>query len=310
MKIIIGAIALALLVINAGVFLIARTRGGKDYEEYIEPLDPKEFKTKSMLGAGLFLQERVNLTRKLPGILQEPLRRYSNRVGAQIAELYGARDRDYYLCIHSANNWVISLLAGIFLPLFALICCANGDTNTALVFCVAVPFGMLGLPLLLDKELETKVEKRRESIQLEFPEFVNKLILLVNAGSTITKAWDKIVADSKTDSPLFRELRVCMAEIQSGKPESVAYEEFARRCKIKEVIKFVSVIVLNLRKGGSEVVITLKAQADECWEARKATARRLGEKASSKLLFPMAVMLLGIIMIVALPAILALAGSM
>jgi len=37
-------------------------------------------------------------------------------------------------------------------------------------------------------------------------------------------------------------------------------------------------------------------------------ARRLGEKASSKLLGPMAIMLLGIIIIVALPAVLALTG--
>ena len=160
----------------------------------------------------------------------------------------------------------------------------------------------------MDRDLENRIEARRESLQLEFPEFANKLILLVNAGSTISKAWAKIVAEEKKNTPLFQELRICMAEIQAGKSEAAAYEEFARRCKIKEIIKFVSVIILNLRKGGSEVVPTLRAQADECWEARKAAARRLGEKASSKLLLPMSIMLLGIIMIVALPAVLALAG--
>lgn len=305
----VGIAAAILLIANGGTFLFARIKSRGVYDEFVEPLDSKEFKTKSMLGVGLFLRDHISLTQWLPASLREQLQRYTNRVNAEITELYGVQEREYYVCIQTANNWIVALLAGLFLALFSLISCTNGDTKSALLFCIASPLGMIGMPFLLNHELATKIEKRRESIQLEFPEFVNKLILLVNAGSTIPRAWDKIVQESSSTSPMFRELQICRADIQSGKPESVAYEEFARRCKIKEVIKFVSVIVLNLRKGGSEVVFALRAQSDECWEARKATARRLGEKASSKLLFPMAIMLLGIIMIVALPAILALAGT-
>lgn len=51
-------------------------------------------------------------------------------------------------------------------------------------------------------------------------------------------------------------------------------------------------------------MLTLQAQSNECWEMRKSAARRLGEQASSKMMLPMAIMMLGIMMIVALPAIL------
>lgn len=303
------AAACVLLLLSGGTLLTAFLKGRGQYDELIELLDEKEFRLKNFLCAGLFLDETVPLTDRLPQALQEPLQRYSGRILSQLTELYGARDRDDYAAIHRAGKWVMSLLVCAFCALFSLISCSNGEYTNALIFAAAGPAVLCGMPFLMDRELNSKIEERREQIQMEFPEFVNKLILLVNAGSTISKAWEKIVAESRSTSPLFRELRVCMAEIQAGKPESVAYEEFARRCKVKEVIKFVSVIVLNLRKGGSEVIPTLRAQADDCWEARKATARRLGEKASSKLLLPMSIMLLGIIMIVALPAVLALAGT-
>jgi len=301
-------IASIMLLVGGGVMLTAFLKGRSEYADMLEPLDEKEFRLKSFLPAGLYLADNFQLANRLPGDLREYLRRYKARVNSQIIEIYGVREHDFYEEIHAANKWVISLLIYVFLTIFALISCSNGEYSSAAMFLALAPVALCVMPFVMDKELVGKVEKRREQIMLEFPEFVNKLILLVNAGSTIPKAWAKIVNDNKGNSPLFRELRVCAAEIQAGKPETVAYEEFARRCKIKEVIKFVSVIILNLRKGGSEVVPILRAQADECWEVRKATARRLGEKASSKLLLPMSIMLLGIIMIVALPAILALTG--
>lgn len=308
MEMAVMAASAAALLLYGGTLLLAFLKGRGEYGEYIEPLDEKEFKIKNFLPAGLFLDGAVSLGNLAPPFLRQPLRSYNCRVEAKVAEAYGEKDKEYYGDIHQASKWVLALLVAAFLAAFALISCTNGEYTNALLFLAASPAALAAAPFLMDRDLDNKIEKRREEIQMEFPEFVNKLILLVNAGSTIPKAWEKIVSESKSNSPLFRELRACSAEIQAGAPEAAAYEAFARRCRLKEVIKFVSVIILNLREGGSQVIPTLRAQADDCWEARKATARRLGEKASSKLLGPMAIMLLGIIIIVALPAVLALTG--
>lgn len=297
-----------MLLLGGGTFLLALLRGRGQYDEWLEPLNEKEFKMKSLLPAGLDLCELIHPQSLAPEKLRAVLIKYDNRVNLLLVEMYGSRENEFYRTIHNAERWVISLLAMVAAALFGLIFHSNGDFGPSLLIGLLAPvIGCLGT-FLMDRQLQQKSQERRERIQLEFPEFINKLILLVNAGATIPRAWEKIASESRSNSPLYRELQVCRADIRAGKPEAQAYEEFARRCKVKEVIKMVSVIVLNLRKGGSEVIPALRVQADECWDARKAAAKRLGEKASSKLLFPMAIMLLGIIMIVALPAVLSLSG--
>ena len=88
----------------------------------------------------------------------------------------------------------------------------------------------------------------------------------------------------------------------------VSDENFAHRCKVTEITKFVSVIEQNLRKGNNELVTVLKFQVNDCWQMRKNIAKRLGEEASTKMLFPLMLMFLAIVLIVATPAIMAMRG--
>ena len=308
MNIIVNFIIGCIAIISIVAVLLVKKKGDGEFEEFIEAIDEEKFKTKNYLSIGIYLSQHINLMKYIPKIFYEPLYRYNNSVNMKVKELYGAKYFDFYLNVHNASKWLMAVIGGIAMIAFAGINCINGEQKSAIICALLGPFLAIGLAILQDKELDTKIEDRRTSIMIEFPEFINKLLLLVNAGMTISKAWEKIVTDSKKTTPLYDELTVSIAEIRAGKPESAAYEEFARRCKVKEIIKFVSVIILNLKKGGAEVVPALHAQSNECWEMRKATARRLGEKASSKLMLPMAIMLVGIIVIVALPAILALSG--
>lgn len=303
-KIVCGIIMIICLIaiLNAG----KKTKGV--YDEYLAPLDEKEFRLKKYLYLGLYFGSVINIIRFIPGNMRENYFRYCSKVKTDITEIYGARYSDYYYDIHNATKWTASIFAFVGLMFFATVSGLQNDGDNLKLFFAAAIVVAIGLPFLLDYKLKEKIEEKRLSIQLDFPEFINKLLLLVNAGLTISKAWEKIVLENKKNSPLYMELNITMAEISGGKPEAVAYEEFARRCKIKEVIKCVSIIVLNLKKGGSQVVPALREQADDCWELRKAAARQQGEKASSKLMLPMAIMLVGIIAIVVLPAVLSMQG--
>ena len=53
----------------------------------------------------------------------------------------------------------------------------------------------------------------------------------------------------------------------------------------------------NVRKGAANLAILLREEAANAFEERKHMARRLGEKAGTKLLVPM-MMLLGMIMVI------------
>jgi len=65
---------------------------------------------------------------------------------------------------------------------------------------------------------------------------------------------------------------------------------------------FVNVILLNYRRGGEELVNALSTLSRNMWEARKNAAKTLGEEASSKLLFPMVLIFLVVLTVIAAPA--------
>jgi len=306
---ILSVTALAFMLIGLLIFLQAKSKSKGVYDEYIEPLDKEQFKLKEYIGAGMIIKEKTKIQERLPSSLKSLLARYMMDVCNKICELYGAKHADYYYEIHNAQKAVVIPIVFALVSLVSLIMLVQNDLTEGAVLLIIAPIAATAVPFIIDYDLKSKIDERRTAIQMEFPEFVNKLILLINAGMTISGAWAKIVIENKKKSPLYDELNICMADIHSGKPEHMAYEEFGRRCRIKEIIKFTSIIVLNLRKGGAEIVAALREQSDECWEMRKATARRMGEKASSKLMLPMGIMLLGIMLVVVLPAVLAIMSA-
>lgn len=225
---------------------------------------------------------------------------YDRRLLAAIIEIHGGRQALPLLRLHWSKKLVMLLAAMLFASLIGGL--TRIDAGYA-VFCALLAAAALWLP---DRELHEKVRKRRLAIQLEFPDFVNKLTLLVNAGLPVARAWERIAAGSVKDTPLYAELRLTLQDIKSGKPEHRAYEEFAKRCRTHEITRFTTVILQNLRKGNSELVPILRVFTNDCWEMRKNTAKRYGEEASTKLLFPMMLMFVAILLIVGTPAVLAL----
>ncbi len=289
----INPIMLAVFLTVTGFILMLLLLSSKRYREYIEPLDSDEYKLKVLIPAGLFIIDAVKYGYST---------KYDRKLMAKIIEIYGVKYSHYYLNIHWANKLAYVMLTVFFLSLFGL--SSKPDVGYG-VFSLVV---LIAVTILSDNELNERIKKRRTSMQLDFPDFLNKLTLLINAGMTVSRAWEKIVTGNKKDSILYEELNIAVADIRAGKSEMAAYEDFAKRCRIPEITKFVSVILQNIRKGNKEMVSILRLQASECWEMRKRTAMRLGEEASTKMLFPMMIMFLAILIIVIAPAIFAMQG--
>lgn len=291
------------------LFLLFYFKSRGNYDEYTEYLDKEEYGLKDFIPIGLAMSDVWPTDRFLPMSLRSALARYNSRIYQKILELRGPKNAEFYHYIHKGYRLAAALItaAGASLVGCILVCQGSMDglglTAGAVGAFVCVPF-------LVDASLEEDIKKRRLSIQMEFPEFVNKLTLLVNAGMIISKAWEKIINENRREHLLYEEMGYALAEIRAGKPEGRAYEEFARRCHVKEVTKFVSVIVMNLRRGGAEVVPVLREQGRECWEMRKNAAKELGEQAGTKILIPMMIMFLGIVLIVATPAVLSMTSGM
>lgn len=278
------------------IFLILLILSKGKYKEYTEPLDKEEYKLKNILSVGLFILDKIRYSYKTE---------YDRKILNKISELKGPEYSVYYLQIYWANK--ITLMF-VILTLYLFVGVSQEEITFEYGF-----FGIFLLALIVFisyKELDGKVNKRRLSIQIDFPEFLNQLVLLISAGMTVSRAWEKIVDQSEKDTVLYDELRIVLGDIRAGKSETNAFEDFARRCRIPEITRFSSIIIQNLNKGGADIIPLLLRQASECWEMRKHAARRIGEEASSKLLFPMMLMFVAVILIVATPAIIALMGSM
>ena len=224
---------------------------------------------------------------------------YERKLSAKLLELYGGRDIKHRLKLHLVYKIMYLIIAVFTVTLFGAL--MDKPDGSYFIFALVV---LLIVFYAADRELDEKIKKRNFNIQYDFPDFLNKLVLLINAGMTVPKAWEKIVRDKKIMTPLYEELNITYIEIRNGKPEISAYEDFARRCRVKEITKFITAIIQNLRKGNSDLVPLLKLQSNECWHLRKAMAKKLGEEASTKLVLPLMIMFIGILLVVILPAVL------
>lgn len=165
--------------------------------------------------------------------------------------------------------------------------------------------GGLVLYILKEQDLNQEIEERQDQILLDFPGVVNKLTILINAGMTLNRAWHKIVTDyqtyKKSDRILYEEMVHVSKELQMGVPEAIALEAFGKRCRSIEVIRLSSILVQNMKRGSHSLTVALKELSVEAWGIRTSNARKLGEKASTKLLIPMAISLVTVLLVVMAP---------
>ena len=91
--------------------------------------------------------------------------------------------------------------------------------------------------------------------------------------------------------------------MENGATDEVALETLVTDCNVPAVRRLVSVLLQNMQRGGTEVLIALREIGQELWEGRKAAARQIAEETTTKMLFPMVLMLFAVILLVVAPAV-------
>ena len=173
-----------------------------------------------------------------------------------------------------------------------------------MLFLAATPVLACFIYYSRDRDLHRQVVDREEQMRMDYPEIVSSLALLLGAGMTVPNAWNKIARDYKRRREeggsrryAYEEMLLTIYEMESGVVQAKAYERFGRRCRIPGYMKLSAMLSQNIRKGAANLPLLLKEEAADAFAERKHTARKLGEKAGTKLLVPM-MMLLGITMII------------
>lgn len=164
------------------------------------------------------------------------------------------------------------------------------------------------------REEQVQLQKRQEELLMDYPGLIMKFTLLVQAGMTVRKAFQKIALDygrkkKSIKRAAYEEIRVVCYEMESGVSEGEAYRRFGERCGQVKYKTLATLLIQNLQKGSRQMADMLERESVEAWEERKRKARVLGEAAATKLLFPMMLMLIIVMAIVMIPAFLSFYGG-
>lgn len=170
--------------------------------------------------------------------------------------------------------------------------------------------------LQMDNEVHKKAELRQNQLLLEYPDFMWKMTMLLGAGLSIKGAFTRISGEYLREKKepvtsrgkgrqiryLYEEITYTCYEMQSGIPEAQAYERFGKRCQLPEYIRIGTILSQNLRKGAKGLTALLESEAETSLNDRKSHARKIGERAGTKLLLPMILMLGVVLAILMVPA--------
>ena len=181
----------------------------------------------------------------------------------------------------------------------------NSGTMLAALFFAAAAAALL----LKGQERQKELIRRQEALLMDYPELVMKFTMLVQAGMTVRKTFQKMARDyqRRTDPrprPAYEEIITICHEMDSGVSESEAYYRFGERCGQVKYKTFSTLLEQNLHRGSRQLVQMLEKESLQAWEDRKRKARVLGEAAATKLLLPM-ILMMGVVMaLVMVPAVL------
>ena len=160
-------------------------------------------------------------------------------------------------------------------------------------------------------QIKREEEKRRNQLLREYPGMVTKMNMLLGTGMTVRAAWEKIVQQYELQKEqlgiqlVYEEMSNTVREIKGGISEVEAYERFGKRCELTAYLKFGAMLSQNLRKGSRGISELLRVEAIQSFENRKSLAKKLGEEAGTKLMIPMMGLLAVVMIMVMVPAFLA-----
>ena len=160
-----------------------------------------------------------------------------------------------------------------------------------------------------DQKLEEEEKRRNKQMIMDYPIILYRMSMLLDAGMTIRSAFTKIALfykerNEKEVHYAYEAMLFACEELETGVGEAAVYEKFGRRCQELRFLKFGSLLSQNLKKGSEGLAGLLEQEARDGMEERKNLARKLGEEASMKLLFPMLLMLILVMVILMVPAML------
>jgi tight adherence protein C len=125
--------------------------------------------------------------------------------------------------------------------------------------------------------VERRIEYRRQEAELAFPDFLDMLLICVEAGNSLDQACRRVARELKPVSDvLAEEVSVVNEELYAGKSRPAVFRDFAERLAVPDISAFAAVLRQSDEYGVS-IAETLRVYASEL---RNKRLMRAEEKAN------------------------------
>jgi tight adherence protein C len=243
-----------------------------------------------------------------------------NRLADTLGEIYSRhagedRERQVLELLRSAGLYRMRpvtfvgyrVLATLSLSLFLLWVLSAAGVRPVGVFFAVILFGALGW-LAPQFVLKSRASARLEAIDLEVPELVDLLVTTVEAGIGFTAALQ--ITARRVEGPLGEELRVALSEQNMGLTINEALANMLGRANTPALRMFVQAILQGETLGVSIGKI-LRELAVDMRKRRRQAAEERAQKAPTKIIFPLVLLILPALFIVCVgPFLMSFAHSM
>lgn len=147
----------------------------------------------------------------------------------------------------------------------------------------------------------------RAEIMKSLPRFCNQLFLMMNAGMILNDAFESICESyscfSSDELGYFEKELIEIRDANSDHRNSTAalISEYASQHNVKELVRIAAILTEN-EKRGSNVVENLSRESRYLWDERKIVARERGKMIDARMSWPLAMLLIMLIVITMAPA--------
>lgn len=158
--------------------------------------------------------------------------------------------------------------------------------------------------ILCSAVLDFYVSKTEIQNRKLFPDFMDMLIVCVDAGLSIEAAVDRVAREFMQTRPVFgTHLAIISLEVRAGRPLHDALTNFSHRVRLEEA-RTLATLFRQSQELGASVVRTLRTYSKEMRQMRLLRAEEKANALPIKMLFPMAVFLFPVNLIIVLVPIL------
>lgn len=156
--------------------------------------------------------------------------------------------------------------------------------------------GMIGPSFWLDKMKAARQATLRRGI----PDALDLLVICLEGGLSLPASLARISIELRTAHPaLAVDLAIVQREIQLGRSPGEALQEMGKRTDLEEM-RSLSTVITQSERFGASLVKSLRVHSETMRQKRQQQAEEMGQKASTKVLFPTLVFIFPAIFVVIL----------